>query len=133
MSLKVSKVKASDQKELLNFDDVIKAALIIKALRNPIRKRLISYLLKNDGAKVTNIVFNLRKEQTKISQHLNILRNAKIVSFLKRGENVYYFLNKGRIAEIQKSLSGLLDEIPNKDLMKIEKKSKLHFKSFRDL
>lgn len=124
MSLKVSKVKASDQKELLNFDDVIKAALIIKALRNPIRKRLISYLLKNDGAKVTNIVFNLREEQTKISQHLNILRNAKIVSFLKRGENVYYFLNKGRIAEIQKSLSGLLDEIPNKDLMKIEKKLK---------
>lgn len=124
MSLKVSKVKASDQKELLNFDDVIKAALIIKALRNPIRKRLISYLLKNDGTKVTNIVFNLREEQTKISQHLNILRNAKIVSFLKRGENVYYFLNKGRIAEIQKSLSGLLDEIPNKDLMKIEKKLK---------
>ena len=124
MSLKVSKAKASDQKELLNFDDVIKAALIIKALRNPIRKRLISYLLKNDGAKVTNIVFNLREEQTKISQHLNILRNAKIVSFLKRGKNVYYFLNKGRIAEIQKSLSGLLDEIPNKDLMKIEKQLK---------
>ena len=91
MSLKVSKVKASDQKELLNFDDVIKAALIIKALRNPIRKRLISYLLKNDGAKVTNIVFNLRKEQTKISQHLNILRNAKIVSFLKGGKMFIIF------------------------------------------
>lgn len=117
MSLKVQGITPSP-KELLNFDHITKAAIIIKALKNPIRKRLIVYLLKNDPASVTNIVFNLREDQTKISQHLNILRKAKIVTFLKKGKNVYYFLNKARIAEIQKSLSGLLDETPTEDILK---------------
>lgn len=121
MSLKVSSGKTSKQKELLNFDDVTKAAIVIKALKNPIRKRLIAYLSKNDAPTVTNIVFNLREEQTKISQHLNILRKAKIVTFLKKGKNVHYFLNKARMMEIQKSLIGLLDEISDEDLLKIEK------------
>jgi DNA-binding transcriptional ArsR family regulator len=121
MSLKVSGGKVFKQNESLNFDDVNKAAIVIKALKNPIRKRLITYLSKNDAATVTNIVFNLREEQTKISQHLNILRKAKIVTFLKKGKNVHYFLNKARIVEIQKSLNTLLDEIPDKDLLNIEK------------
>jgi DNA-binding transcriptional ArsR family regulator len=97
MSLKVSGGKVFKQNESLNFDDVNKAAIVIKALKNPIRKRLITYLSKNDAATVTNIVFNLREEQTKISQHLNILRKAKIVTFLKKGKNVHYFLNKAMI------------------------------------
>ncbi|MDB5198196.1 MAG: regulatory protein ArsR [Chitinophagaceae bacterium] len=121
MSLKVSDATPGDKKELINFDDVKKAAVIIRALNNPLRKRLIDFLLKNETATVTNIVFNLREEQTIISQHLNILRKAKIVTFLKKGKNVYYFLNKPRVAEIQKSLEGLFDEIPIEDLKKIDK------------
>lgn len=112
MSLKAKTGKNSHEKLLINFDDVKKAAVVIRALNNPLRKRLIDFLLKNETATVTNIIFNLREEQTIISQHLNILRKAKIVTFLKKGKNVYYFLNTTRVAEIQRSLEGLFDEIP---------------------
>ncbi|MDQ6723784.1 MAG: metalloregulator ArsR/SmtB family transcription factor [Thermoproteota archaeon] len=120
MSSKDDKKKNS-VKELINFDDVKKAAIVLKALNNPIRKKLINYLLKNEPTTVSNLVFNLRVEQTIISQHLNILRKAKIVTFLKKGKNVYYFLNKTRIEEIQKSLEGIFDEITESDLKKIER------------
>ena len=72
-------------------------------------------------ATVTDLVFNLREEQIVISQHLSILRQAKIVTFLKKGKNVYYFLNKSRIVEIQKCLSKLFEEIiPSANLKKLE-------------
>ena len=121
MSLKVESDKTPKQNKLLDFDDVTKAAIVIKALKNPIRKRLIAYLSKNEAATVTNIGLNLREEHKKISQHLNILRKAKIVYFLKKGKNVHYFLNQARMAEIQKSFVILLDEISDEDLLKIEK------------
>ena len=121
MSLNVKDGKIPSQKNLIDFDDVKKAAIILRALNNPLRKRIINFLLTNETTTVTNIVFNLREEQTIISQHLNILRKAKIVTFLKKGKNVYYFLNRTRVAEIQKSLEGLFDEIPIEDLLKINK------------
>lgn len=120
MSFKVQERKSSS-KELINFDDVKKAALIIRALNNPLRKRLIEFLLKAETASVTNIVINLREQQTIISQHLNILRHAKIVTFLKKGKNVYYFLDKPRITEIQNCISALFEDNLVDSLKKIEK------------
>ena len=109
------------KKDLISFEDLKKAAVIIRALNNQLRQRIIHFLLNDDTTTVTNIVLNLREDQTIISQHLNILRKAKIVTFLKKGKNVYYFINKTRLAEIQKSLEGLFDEIPIEDLKKIKK------------
>jgi len=121
MSLKVKPGNSIRSQELINFDDVKKAAVVIRALNNPLRKRLIDYLLKVETASVTNIVINLREQQTIISQHLNILRQAKIVTFLKKGKNVYYFLDKPRMIEIQNCISGLFEDPPPEGLKKIEK------------
>lgn len=109
MSLNANPSKKSPQPKVINFDDVKKAAVVIRALNNPLRKQLIEYLLKNETASVTTLVLNLREEQTVISQHLSILRNAKIVTFLKKGKHVYYFLNKSRVLEIQKCVSHLFE------------------------
>lgn len=110
MTLNVNLSKKSPQSKFINFDDVKKAAVVIRALNNPLRKRLIENLLISEKATVTNLVFNLREKQTVISQHLRILRSAKIVTFLRKGKNVYYFLNKSRALEIQKCISNLFDD-----------------------
>jgi len=110
MSLKVAPDKKFVQKDIINFSDVKRAAVVIRALNNPVRKRIIEYLLNNETATVTDMVINLREEQTLISQHLNILRSGKIVTFLKKGKNVYYFVDKQRITDILKCLSGLFED-----------------------
>lgn len=104
--------------ELINFEDVKKAALVIRALNNPLRKQLIEFLLRNERATVTDLVFDLREEQTLIYQHLSILRQTKIVTFLKNRKNVYYFLNRSRVEEIQKCISNLFEEKPSGDGLK---------------
>lgn len=120
MSLKGKSGKTIRPK-LINFEDVKKAAIVIRAFNNPLRKRLIDLLIKSETASVTTMVINLREPQTVISQHLNILRHAKIVTFLKKGKNVYYFLDKSRMLEIQNCLSGLFEEHKVETLKRVEK------------
>src|SRR5688572_24390403 len=110
MSLNLKQEEGDDESSLINYNAVKMAAIIIRALNNPVRKRIIDLLLKNETVNVSNMVYNLREEQTVISQHLNVLRQAKIVTFLKKGKNVYYFLNKSRVQEIQTCLSTLFEE-----------------------
>lgn len=118
MSLNSNMQQGDENGNAFNYDAVKNAALIIRALNNPLRKRIIDLLLRNETANVTHMVHTLREEQTVISQHLNIMRQAKIVTFLKKGKNVYYFLNRSRVTEIQNCLTMLFEENPGRDLKK---------------
>lgn len=95
---------------VFNALEIKKAATILRSLNNPIRKKIIDHLLIKDGSTVTEILVSLREEQTIISQHLAILRRSRIVTFLKKGKYVYYFLDTKRIIEVQNIIEKLLKE-----------------------
>ncbi|MBA2248640.1 MAG: helix-turn-helix transcriptional regulator [Chitinophagaceae bacterium] len=93
----------------VNADKLAKAAFILRALNNPIRKKIFDHLLDHEHSSVTHLIIKLRLEQSVISQHLAIMRKAKIVTFLKTGKFVYYYLNKDRVVEIKNCINSLVD------------------------
>ena len=64
--------------------------------------------LKRKGLCVTEITSQLGISQEATSQHLRVLRDARVVKFQKRGFHVYYSLDKQNMALIRKILGELL-------------------------
>jgi DNA-binding transcriptional ArsR family regulator len=55
-------------------------------------------------------MINVREQQTVVSQQLAILRRAKIVSNLRKGKSVYYFINYDQVKHIEDCVSSILGE-----------------------
>jgi ArsR family transcriptional regulator len=64
-------------------------AKLLKALSDEVRLQIIGCLF-DDERSVTDIARELRKEHSKVSHHLGILRNAGIVVDKKEGKFVIY-------------------------------------------
>jgi DNA-binding transcriptional ArsR family regulator len=86
--------------------EVEKLAGIFKLFSVGARIRIVQ-ALKNGGLCVTELASHLGISQEATSQHLRVLRDAKIVWFQKRGLHVYYSLDKKTVAFIQKAVSEL--------------------------
>ncbi len=93
--------------EMINYNYVKKAAMILRALDNPLRQKIFTYLAENYNTTVTEIILNFQVEQSVISQHLAVLRRAKIISNLKNGKFVHYYINKKRVTEIQNFVNSI--------------------------
>ena len=72
-----------------------------KALSDPTRRKILE-LLKEEDLTAGEIAeyFNISKPS--ISHHLNILKNAELVLWEKKGQNIYYSLNSTAVQEIMK-------------------------------
>jgi len=68
-----------------------------KAVSDPTRIKIMK-LLKQKEMCVSDICKHFNMKQPSISHHLNILKNAKIVSSRKEGKEVYYSLNRSCIS-----------------------------------
>lgn len=86
------------------------ANFLILALRNPLRQRMLKFIIANPKTPVNAIVAKINDDQSIISQHLGILREAGIVTTLRKGRSIHYSINQrrlsyliGRIQEITKS------------------------------
>lgn len=94
---------------LIDFHQVKKASLIIRAINNSYRQRIYNFLIVAGNSTVSNIITNLGLKQSVVSQHLAILRKAKIVSYLKKGKFVYYHVNGPGVVDIQNFINKLLE------------------------
>lgn len=70
-----------------------KAALHFRAVNHDLRQQILTLLHKNGRLMVTTIYVKLRIEQSVASQHLAILRRAKLVSAERVGKKVFYSVN----------------------------------------
>ena len=68
---------------------------------NPLKINIIS-CLKEKEKSVSDLVSDLKVEQSKISHALSSLRCCNIVDFMQKGKNRIYFLNKKTIVPILK-------------------------------
>lgn len=85
-------------------------AEIFKALAHPIRLKIVCGLMRKDECNVSIMVEKLGIPQPTVSQHLNILKNAGIITGYKKGTQVCYKITDEKTKNIIKSLEVQLCE-----------------------
>ena len=93
----------------IDYNEVRKAVLVLRAINHDRRQQIIQLLEENDKMTVTDIYIKLRLEQSVASQHLAILRRAQVVVTDRSGKFIYYSLDKGRLAKISSFVDDLND------------------------
>ncbi len=92
----------------IDYYNVKKAALTLRALNHKLRQQLIKLIDEEQKLTVTEIYVRLRLEQSVASQHLAILRKAGIVSTQRDGKFIHYIINHKRIEEVNKFVTELV-------------------------
>ncbi len=92
----------------IDFLNIKKAALILRALNHKLRQQMIQLLDEKQKMTVTELYVQLRLEQSVASQHLAILRRAGMVNTTREGKFIYYSVNHKRLAEIYHFVEQLL-------------------------
>ena len=91
--------------------DVTGQVQILAALADPTRLRIIELLAQQtEPVCVCDIVTCFTLGQPTISHHLRVLREARLVTWEKRGLWVYYALNRETLAAAADYLTGLAAE-----------------------
>lgn len=84
----------------INYHNLKKGALVLRALNHKLRQQIITLVQTHDKITVTEIYVKLRLEQSVASQHLAILRRSGIVNTQRDGKFIYYTVNQERIGQI---------------------------------
>jgi ArsR family transcriptional regulator len=86
----------------LEGDQAEEIAGIFRALGDPGRLRLLSYLAAQPGGEacVCNLTEPLGLSQPTVSHHLKVLTEAKLLERERRGTWIYYRLRLERLAEL---------------------------------
>ena len=92
--------------DLLN---VKKAALILRAVNHKLRQQILKLIDEHGKMTVTEIYVKLRLEQSVASQHLAILRKAGFVKTDRNGKFIHYYVNNGRLQELNRFIEELLN------------------------
>lgn len=92
----------------IDYYNVKKAALILRALNHKLRQQLIKLIEEEKKITVTEIYVRLKLEQSVASQHLAILRKAGIVTTQRDGKFIFYIINHKRIEEISNFVAQLV-------------------------
>jgi DNA-binding transcriptional ArsR family regulator len=72
---------------------------LLKALANPVRLSIVHELGHGDRC-VHELVEALGAPQPLVSQHLRVLRGARVVSATRRGKEVMYTLQDAHVSQI---------------------------------
>ncbi len=92
----------------LDYTELRKAVLVLRAVNHKLRQTMIDLLDENQRMTVTDIYVKMRLEQSVASQHLAILRRAGVVITERNGKFIYYSLNKSRLGQISQVVEELL-------------------------
>jgi DNA-binding transcriptional ArsR family regulator len=95
--------------ELVDLNKAKKASMILRAANHKLRQQIMNVINESGRITVTDIYVKVRVVQSLCSQHLAILRRAKIVETEKIGKCVYYKINKETIADINLFVDQLLN------------------------
>ncbi len=72
------------------------------ALAEPTRRNILEMLVANDGISAGDICGKFKSSPPAISQHLKVLREAKLVRVEKRAQQRIYYLNPKPMKELEK-------------------------------
>lgn len=100
-------LKKGQQDVQLDYAELRKAVLVLRAVNHKLRQRMIDLLEENQRMTVTDIYIKLRLEQSVASQHLAILRKAGVVKTDRHGKYIYYSLDDERLTQISRLVEEL--------------------------
>ena len=80
------------------------------ALGDPTRRQLFEYL-RQGPCSVTELISIVPISQPAVSQHLRVLREARLVKVEKRGQQRIYQLNPVGLAELRRYAESLWDDV----------------------
>lgn len=89
----------SMKNEILPQGSVIELSKIFKALGDPTRLRIIDSLSREDLC-VCDIADLLAMNQSAISHQLRVLRDLRLVKYVKRGKSAIYSLDDNHVLEL---------------------------------
>jgi DNA-binding transcriptional ArsR family regulator len=96
----------------------------IDALGDPTRRRLFEKL-RSGPCSVNELVALGDVSQSAVSQHLKVLRNARLVRVEKKGQQRIYQLNPIGLSELRQYVESLWDDVMNAFADEAEKVSQL--------
>ena len=100
--------KSTENVLKVNYHNLKKAALVLRALNHKLRQQIITLIETENKITVTEIYVRMRLEQSVASQHLAILRKAGIVVTQRDGKFIYYTVNYKRIDQINNIVEDLI-------------------------
>lgn len=93
------------------MDEIEELAERFKALSDPTRLRLVKLLSDHQGALCVNaLAHRLGVTQSAVSQHLRVLRQARLVRSERHGPYVHYALDPDGLEQYHASLQETLGE-----------------------
>ncbi len=92
----------------INYYNIKKASLLLRSLNHKLRQQIIKIIYENEKLTVTEIYLKLLLDQSVASQHLAILRKARIVSTKRDGKFIYYTINKRQVEAIEEFVTKLV-------------------------
>ena len=84
--------------------DINEYCAIFKALAHPIRLEIAYNLMYKKECNVTKMSECLNIPQPTVSQHLSILKNAKVLSCNRNGNQICYKVENPKVIKILKQL-----------------------------
>lgn len=93
----------------IDYAECKKAALVLRAINHKLRQSILQTLEENGKMTVTELYVKMRLDQSVASQHLAILRRAKVVTTKREGKFIYYLVNYKRFEEINSFVKDLLN------------------------
>jgi len=104
-----NEIKSIHGNDVIDYVMTRKAAMVLRAVNNKFRKKIIELLHESKKMTVTEIFVKMRVDQSVASQHLSALRQAGIVTTERVGKNIYYSINYPRIEKLKNIIQQMLD------------------------
>jgi DNA-binding transcriptional ArsR family regulator len=76
------------------------ADVLFKALADPTRRKLLDLLHAHDGRTLSELCAHLDMTRQGVTQHLDLLEAANLVTTMRRGREKLHFLNPVPLQEI---------------------------------
>ncbi len=106
----------------LDIERLQEAAEVMRALAHPLRMKIIEFIDRQGSTHVNKIYNTLQLEQSITSQHLRVLRLAKLVHTELQGKYVYYSVNYPKLEKIVRAINRYLAYVEKEDEERKKKK-----------
>lgn len=123
----MSTIASTQTQFAIDTTAIKKAASIYRAIYHPLRLQIVELIHKAGEINVTPIIRKLKLEQSLISAHLKILRDAKILATRREGQQIFYSIDYKQLKHLSELTVKLLQTPPLQkgvDLQLPERKTK---------
>ena len=84
--------------------EVEQLAEIFKALSNPTRLKIVVGLIEKHECNVNKVAEGLNLPQPNISQHLSVLKNARVIEGYRKGNQICYKVINEFVIKVVKNM-----------------------------